>query len=165
MNLTAPKTNMLKKGLLPVLVLTIVLIIVIVGTPPSSKNKSEVTNLVNLYEKNYIAFLKDQDLSKIRPYTTEKQLKKVEVYTNYYMEKRQIREINDLVNLKIVKSEISTESAVVNTLEVWNVRFEDLKTKKVTDQGEGFYKNTYNLVHRNGQWLVDSVNLIEVLKK
>ena len=165
MNLTAPKTNMLKKGLLPVLVLTIVLIIVIVGTPPSSKNKSEVTNLVNLYEKNYIAFLKDQDLSKIRPYTTEKQLKKVEVYTNYYMEKRQIREINDLVNLKIDKSEISTESAVVNTLEVWNVRFEDLKTKKVTDQGEGFYKNTYNLVHRNGQWLVDSVNLIEVLKK
>ena len=163
--MTAPKTNMLKKGLLPVLVLTIVLIIVIVGTPPSSKNKSEVTNLVNLYEKNYIAFLKDQDLSKIRPYTTEKQLKKVEVYTNYYMEKRQIREINDLVNLKIVKSEISTESAVVNTLEVWNVRFEDLKTKKVTDQGEGFYKNTYNLVHRNGQWLVDSVNLIEVLKK
>lgn len=163
--MTIAKKIWLNKGLFVIVVLTIVLLIGSIGFPSTDKDKNEVTRLVNQYEKSYIAFLKDQDLNKLRPFSTEKQLKTIEIYTNYYKEQHQIREINDLLDIKVDKLEISKESAIVNTLEVWNVRFEDLKTKKVTDQGEGFYKNTYNLVKKNSQWLVDSVNFTEVLKK
>ena len=155
----------LKKGLLVFAVFTIVLLILGAGSTQITNDKDKVTNLVNQYEKSYITFLKDQDLNKLKPFATVKQLKKIEIYANYFKEQHQTREINDLISLKIDQLKISKESAVVNTLEVWNVRFEDLTTNKVTEQGEGFYKNTFNLVKINGQWLVDYVNLTEVLKK
>ena len=107
------------------------------------------------YDKGLVTALEKLDSESIKVFTTPNQLKRDESYIND-LKKANVRVVNTLLAIKVIKSSKTGNVSTAETEEVWRVVEQGANGRK-KDNGEIYYKVTYTLIKNNNKWLIDSV--------
>lgn len=132
------------------------------GNTTGKKNEREVLQTIEGYNRELTKALKTHDLTKVKDYTTESRFSNDELYIAYLQEKKKVNEQDELLDSKVEKSVITEDKAEVSMIEVWRVKQQSIETKKITDFGEIYYRNTYHLVMQKSKWYIDSIESTEL---
>ncbi|AVX21379.1 hypothetical protein SAMN02745885_00645 [Carboxydocella sporoproducens DSM 16521] len=140
----------------------LMLLIVLILSGCSRGEKAYLETVKDYNETLAIALLRPQPELMTR-IATAKEQSRILTYILYWQQKKKVIE-NQLLELKLEKTEKSQDMVVVFTSEKWRYRHLDTVTRKaVDDWRQGEYRVKYYLTPVKGdkRWLVDRVEILE----
>lgn len=130
-----------------------------------SQEKVEIKNTVTAYNKMLAEALAKPDPRIMEYLTTRSEFDRIASYIIFLKKDKKVlvSELKSLEFLEVTVLETGGKrTSVVRTKEMWSFHYVDEKTRKrITDERDIGYENTYHLVRRESRWVVDRVDALE----
>jgi len=127
--------------------------------PPDQQ--SELKTIIAKYNNAIVEAYKNQNFEYLTQVATEEELNKIGIIINSYRQSDQIMEA-EIRKIDFREVKIDGDKAVVKTSEDWSYRWLNYKTgQEVEPPQDIHYELLYQVIKKDGKWLVDAVEEIK----
>ncbi len=126
----------------------------------ATREEEAVKRSVVLYNRGLIEAYRSQSFDLLKEVAVEREVEKVGAVVGAYLEGGEVME-SRIISLRFDGVEVRDGRATVRTSEEWSYRWLDYRTgREVEPLKRIYYRMRYDLVKRDGRWLVEKVKVV-----
>lgn len=131
--------------------------------PGCSRGEVELKNTVTAYNKMLSNALAKPDASLMEYFTTQAEKQRIDAYITFLLKDRKIAICTlKKIDFNHILHDREKNRATVSTSEEWSYHYVDERSRQpVTEEETIRYNNVYNLVEKEGRWLIEKIDMNE----